>query len=107
MEKILEGLELISAGILDIVIPVIALFIGSIIAKGAKLIKIKIIKDVVKGLILSAYQQFETGKHKEKFEYVANRIHQKFPLLSEEEIKDYIEEAVKIIKIEYLGEINA
>ena len=95
-----QVLHNLSTGVLDVLVPVIAALVGIIAKKGFDLIKIKLIRTWVRKWVLSAYQKYTTGEHVKKFDEVAKKIHRKYPALSEEDIKDYIEEAVKGIKIE-------
>jgi hypothetical protein len=91
----------LSKTVLDVVLPVLVTLIVWLIKKALDFIKIGFIRSLVKKWVFSAFQQFENKP--ERFEYVAKKIHEKFKFLTEEEIKDYIEEAVAELKAAFAG----
>jgi hypothetical protein len=88
----------LSKSVLDVVIPVLVAMIVWGVKKVLDGIKIGFIRSLVKKWVMSAFQQFVDKQ--ERYTYVAKKIHESFKFLSEEEIKDYIEEAVALLKIE-------
>lgn len=86
----------LSKAVVEVMLPVLIALIAWIGKKLLDMIHISVVRSLVKRLVLSAFQRFTSNT--ERFDYVAKKINEKYKYLSEEEIKDYIEEAVVGLK---------
>ena len=97
----------IAISVFNILLPILAALVAWLVKKIIDSVHSTNLKSYIVTCVKSAEQSLDNAVGTDKFKIVADKIHDKFPYLSEEEIKDLIEEAVNDVNASATKVVNA